>query len=214
MLIVQSFVNTPVNSNCYVIFDKEQCNDCIIVDSGSESESHLISFLNKKNLIPKFIILTHEHFDHCWGVNQLVDEYQIPVVCSRLCAEAIKDSKRNCSVFYDNKAGFVIDCEVLDAGLVKNSIKVGESEIRFFETPGHTEASISMVVGHYLFTGDTLIKDIRTVTKLPTGSIDALSISLDMYATMQGRGYRVCPGHGDGFELDQYDLNKMIVDHD
>ena len=214
MLIVQSFVNTPVNSNCYVLFDKEQSNDCIIVDPGSESESHLISYLKKGKLIPKYIVLTHEHFDHCWGVNQLVDEYHVPVVCSRLCAEAIRDSKRNCSVFYDNKTGFVIDCEVLDAGLIKKYIKVGESEIRFFETPGHTKASISLVVGHYLFTGDTLIKDIRTVTKLPTGSKDALSESLVLFAAMQGKGYRVCPGHGAGFELDQYELDKMIVDYD
>ena len=214
MLIVQSFINTPVNSNCYVLFDKEQSNDCIIVDPGSESESHLILFLKRENLIPKYIILTHEHFDHCWGVKQLVGEYHIPVICSRLCAEAIKDEKRNCSVFYDNKVGFVIDCQIIDAGLIDENIKIGEKQIVFFETPGHTEASISFVVWHYLFTGDTLIKDIRTVTKLPTGSKDALIVSLDVFATMQGKGYRVCPGHGASFELDHYDLNKMIEDYD
>ena len=103
MLQIHRIVNTPVPSNCFVLFDNEKGNDCIIVDPGSKSEAYLIEFIDREGLHPLYIILTHEHFDHCWGVNELVKQYHIPIICSQLCAEAIKHEKRNCSVFYDNK---------------------------------------------------------------------------------------------------------------
>lgn len=201
MLAVQSFVNHPVTSNCYVLFDKENGKDCIIIDPGSREEKSLILFLEKESLIPSYIILTHEHFDHCWGVNQLVARYHIPIVCSQLCAEAIKFEKRNCSVFYDNKASFTIDSETISVESINNVLSFIGHEIWFYKTPGHTEASICFVVDHYLFTGDTLIKDMRPLTKLPTGSVVKLKESIRLIDSMKGYGYYVYPGHGDGFKL-------------
>ena len=67
------------------------------------------------------------------------------------------------------------------------------------------------MTGQYLFTGDTLINGERTVTKLPTGSVEKLKESMSLYAGMKGRGYRVFPGHGKEFDLDGYDLSKMII---
>ena len=109
MFEVHSFVNSPVISNCYVLFDQTASNECIIVDPGSKDEKELLDYLWKEKLEPKYIILTHEHFDHCWGVNQLVEKYNLPIVCSELCADAIKYEKRNCSVFYDNTEAFSIN---------------------------------------------------------------------------------------------------------
>lgn len=210
MLEVRSFVNTPVTSNCYVLFDKGDGTDCIIIDPGSRDEHKLLAFLSEEGLSPKYIILTHEHFDHCWGVNQLVEKYHIPIVCSQLCAEAIKHVKRNCSVFYDNKEAFTINSETISTESICNELVFGNYTIHFYQTPGHTEASNSFVVDGFLFTGDTLIKDEKTVTKLPTGSIEKLKKSLQLYNSMQGEGCCVYPGHGDAFRLDYYDLVKMI----
>lgn len=210
MLIVQSFVNAPVTSNCHILFDKDLGKDCIIIDPGSRSEDGLVDYLTEEELTPCVIILTHEHFDHCWGVNQLTCLYPVPVVCSRLCAEAIKSEKRNCSVFYGNGDGFTIDDGTVTPERMGDRLGFGETAIRTFNTPGHTDASISIVAGQYLFTGDTLIKGESTVTKLPTGSAVKLRESMSLYTTMQGRGYRVFPGHGEAFDLDGYDLSRMF----
>ena len=58
-------------------------------------------------LIPEYIILTHEHFDHIWGCNYLVNKYSTRIICSKQCAFAIRDAKRNHSLFYNQK-GFII----------------------------------------------------------------------------------------------------------
>lgn len=211
MLSVKTLVNSPVPSHCYVLYDKDVGKECIIIDPGSKDEVELFTLLEKEELTPKYIILTHEHFDHCWGVNQLVEWDHIPIVCSQLCAEAIKNEKRNCSMFYDNKEAFVIDSKTISTESIDFELIFSNQKISFYLTPGHTDASISFVIGKYLFTGDTLIKDLRTVTKLPTGSVGKLKESLSVYTDMQGEGYVVYPGHGDSFDLDEYELNNNWI---
>lgn len=209
MLEVHSFVNSPVTSNCYVLFNKTVSHECIIVDPGSKDEKELFDYLEEEGLVPRFIILTHEHFDHCWGVNQLVEKYSLPIVCSELCADAIKYEKRNCSVFYDNREAFSIYQRTISIESLDNELWFGVFRIRFYKTPGHTDASISFVADMYLFTGDSLIKDEKTVTKLPAGSVKGLDESIALYEDLKEKGLFVCPGHGEQFELDGYDLQIM-----
>ena len=210
MLRIHRFINRPVTSNCFVLFDKEKGDDCIIIDPGSKNELELFEFINKEVLRPQYIILTHEHFDHCWGVNALVQRFHIPIICSQLCAEAIKYKKRNCSVFYDNKEAFVINSETISIESLNFKKEIIGRDFIFFNTPGHSDASISIVIDSCLFTGDTLIKDERTVTKLPTGSVNELKDSLELFISLQGKGYCVYPGHGESFVLDSYDLKHSL----
>ncbi len=210
MLEVKRFFNNPVDSNCFVIYDKAIGADCIIVDPGSKDNKELFALLDKERLEPQYIILTHEHFDHCWGVNAIVERYHIPIVSSALCAESIKFEKRNCSVFYDNKNSFVITSKAISVESLNYVLPFGYTELHFFDSPGHTNASVCFLIDKYLFTGDTLIKDLRTVTKLPTGSVTKLQGTKGLLQKMQGEGYMVYPGHGDVFELDGYDLDLMF----
>ena len=62
--------NQPVDSNCYVV-SHEGFQGCIVIDPGTKDGDELFKYLTGKNLRPEFIILTHEHFDHIWGVNKL-----------------------------------------------------------------------------------------------------------------------------------------------
>lgn len=210
MVEVARLLNEPVDSNCFVIYDKTKGHDCVVVDPGSNNNEQLFAFLEKEQLLPQYIILTHEHFDHCWGVNDLVEKYHIPIICSALCAECIQFEKRNCSVFYDNNKGFVITSKTIGVESLDYVLPFGDTEICFFESLGHTNASVCFTIDQSLFTGDTLIKDLRTVTKLPTGSVVKLQESIELLRNLQGDGYVVYPGHGDVFELDGYNLDLMV----
>ncbi|MBO5407314.1 MAG: MBL fold metallo-hydrolase [Bacteroidales bacterium] len=210
MLIIHRIINIPVPSNSYVIFDKAAGRDCIIIDPGTKNNEELIEFLGKENLVPRFIVLTHEHFDHCWGVNHLLEQYQAPIICSQSCSEAIKSAKRNCSVFYDNRGAFVIISYTLTVERLNFTLNMWGKNVKFYLTPGHTEASICFKIDRYLFTGDTLIKNEKTVTKLPTGSVEKLKESIGLLTGLQGSKLVVYPGHGESFDLNEYDLSISL----
>lgn len=210
MISVYTIVNKPVPSNCFVVYNKAVNNECIIVDPGSRRDDDLFDFLKESSLLPKYIILTHEHFDHCWGVNEFVERYNTPIVCSALCAECIQNEKRNCSVFYNYNESFVIKHPAIHADTIGFNLPFGTSCIRFVVTPGHSDASICFTIGKCLFTGDTLIKNTRTVTKLPTGSAEKIKYSLDILSSMKGEGLMVYPGHGDSFTFDNYVLERAL----
>ena len=83
-LKVVRIINQPVTSNCFLLYDREVNNDCLVVDPGSEYPDELEQLLKDLNLYPKYILLTHEHFDHIWGCNYLVEKYHSKIICSVL----------------------------------------------------------------------------------------------------------------------------------
>ena len=100
MLQVQRFVNEMMSSNCYVLYD-DLYDDCIVVDPGSEKCVQEQLFFREKNLHPTYVILTHEHTDHTWGTNTLIDLYDSKVACSKVCAENLpKDPDAYFSFYY------------------------------------------------------------------------------------------------------------------
>ena len=208
-LEIVRIINDPVPSNCFLVFDREVDNNCLVVDPGSEDPGELEKQLRALNLYPVYILLTHEHFDHIWGCNSLIERYGSKIVCSAMCSEAIQDAKRNHSLFYQQKAFQVpaADICVEDVGFRWNW---NGWKITFFIAEGHTNAGVCFEIGHCLFTGATLLKDLRTVTKLFCGSKEKLAFTISKIRNLQGKEYRVYPGHGDSFDLDDYDLNKAL----
>lgn len=208
-LEVVRIVNKPVSSNCFLIFDREVGCDCCVIDPGSECSDDLETKLVELGIYPKYVILTHEHFDHIWGCNFLIEKYHSTIISSSVCSEAIQDAKRNHSLFYNQKAFTVpaADVYVEDIAFCWNW---NGRNVRFFIAEGHTSAGICFSIESFLFTGDTLLKDLRTVTKLFCGSKERLLVTIDEIRKLQGLGYYVYPGHGDGFELDGYDLDKAL----
>lgn len=208
--IIHQIINQPIPSNCFVLSDYEFGNDCIIVDPGSLNNDTLLDYIQKNNLRPSNIILTHEHFDHCMGVNGIVDMFNTPIICSELCSKNIKDEKLNNSLFYDGITPFSVKGDIICTEEFDDVLSFARKDIHFYYTPGHTDASICFTIKGFLFTGDTLIKDMKTVTKLRSGSKEKLQDSLAQFALLKGNGYIVYPGHGETFDLDDYDLNKAI----
>lgn len=208
MIHVHKIPNTPIASNCFVVYGKEVGRDCIIVDPGSDNNRSLYAFIDCERLLPRFIILTHEHFDHCWGADRLREKYpQTKLICSTSCSMAIQQRKTNYSVFF-SQPGFDLrpaDVTTEDLGW---SLLWHSKKILFYKAQGHSFSGVLFRVGNWLFTGDELIKDVITVTKLKTSSKGKLKDSLELLNSMKGMGITICPGHGELFPLDDYDLNQ------
>ena len=201
MLQVKLIKNYPIDSNCYVIYDKAIGDDCIIVDPGSEDNSLLFEFLKSESLNPQYIILTHEHFDHCWGVNQLRRDFPtVKLVCTSSCSAAIQNRKKNYSVFYQ-EPGFDVEAADIELESLGWLLDWYGYKLAFYPVQGHTVSGVMFTIANYIFTGDELIKGIKTVTKLKTGSKEKLAESMELLESMKGRNLTVCAGHGEMFPL-------------
>ena len=200
MIIVEKLINKPVDSNTYILSDSESEN-CLIIDPGNRDISKLVDYFSVIDKIPLAILLTHEHFDHIYGVNELLKSYpDIKIYGSLKTIERIQNKRKNLSFYYD-QFGY----EILNANfeiILDDSITINSFEIKVLKTTGHTDSSLSYLVEKKLFTGDFLIKDESTITKLPSGNrLDFLS-SFKKFKKIIDESI-IFPGHGEIFSFDK-----------
>ena len=201
-LHIKRILNTPIASNCFVLH-LPNFKDCIIIDPGSKDNSALIAYLNKNELTPTIVILTHEHFDHIWGVISLSNYYKFKLICNKICANAIVDSKKNLSIFYDN-VGFSILNKVSTVEMLNHELSWNGKHFKLLQTPGHSEGSICIQLEDVIFCGDLLIQNEKTVTKLPGGSLARLKETVENLKSNLSPETLIHSGHGDSFLFKNY----------
>lgn len=201
MLKVVRHINELMSSNCYIVYD-ERFDDCIVIDPASEKCLQEISLFQKERVKPAYVILTHEHTDHTWGVNTLIEKYEPLVICSRVCAKNLaRESCAYFSLYYDNPnysynvKKVDIYTENLSRGLIWHDFK-----IEFISVPGHSMGSICILLNHYLFTGDTWMPFSPYISKR-NGS---KSLYRENFQKLKDRFFNtdvlIMPGHGDMFQ--------------
>ena len=73
-------------------------NHAIVVDVCSKD---VAEELKSRELTPDYVILTHEHVDHLWGLNALREQFpDAKVIAQERCSDAIGDSKTNKAAQY------------------------------------------------------------------------------------------------------------------
>lgn len=179
---------------------------CIIVDPAHGEGSTLVEYLIEKNLEPSFIILTHEHFDHISSLEYLRTRFDCKVIASVKCSESIINSKKNLSLFFDQK-GF--NCSPADILIDKNNSVIiwQKNNLHFYLTPGHSEGGLCFSLGNKLFTGDTLLQSSKAIVKLPGGDKQKLDESINMLFELFGSDTMIFPGHGEVFSLAMLNSN-------
>jgi len=206
---VKIIQNQPIDSNCFVLYNGLN-SSCIVIDPGTEDCGELLFFLKENNLVPEYIILTHEHFDHIWGVNKLLALFDCTIVGTEICLENIIDKKKNLSIFY-NQRGFEVALTDKIIIISDKVLKLGNFLIQFKETPGHSMGSVSFWINEILFAGDVFIKDTKTVTKLPGGSRKKLNDTIsELDKLFNKESMIVYPGHGEIFLFNDVDFSKII----
>lgn len=205
---IQKIVNSPVSSNCYLISENVHA---VVIDPGTVDCAELLENILAQGLIVDYIILTHEHFDHCAGCNILRKQTTAMLVCSRLCNDSIQDSRGNYSAYWAEGLPFVVEAadHVVTDG---EEMDWGGHRICFYLAPGHSQGSLTISIDDVaLFTGDNYIPNIRTYTNLNGGSKDELRHTLvRLFSFASNNRMMVYPGHLEPLPIFKARFNEAV----
>lgn len=199
MIDVKAFTLGDLGTNCYLLEDMASKKSAV-VDPATDEIIDILREIKCDFSKIEYIILTHAHFDHIYGVNPLKKLTKAKVVISSADRPALKDNSINLSDSFlppDGMEEIVPDILVEDESV----IELGESKIKVMLTPGHTAGSICLLFEDNLISGDTLFCESVGRTDLPTGNMNMLLKSLNKIKKIDVN-CRVYPGHGRPSTLD------------
>ena len=167
--------NLFFNSNTFIIENKYK--KIIVIDPGNPDAQPLISLINKNKWSIEGVVLTHEHADHIAGLPDLCKFRKFPVYCSQITAVNIGNSKNNFSKYIDEIKTFELD--VFTQVLYDNeSFTIGAMEFLFMETPGHSPGGACIFTSDAVFTGDTILNQMKVPLNFPHSNKKQYDISL------------------------------------
>ncbi len=178
-------------ANSYVVAPGES-KEAAIIDPGGEPEE-IIKIIEDNGLEPKYIILTHGHGDHIYGLRELKEKYGIDVYIHEDDAELLEDPEKNLTAMMPVREPMVFtDYKTFKDG---DFLKLGDQNIKIIHTPGHTRGCVCLQLGGSLFTGDTLFKGSIGRTDLYGGGDDIIDSIREKLIRLDDNT-RVFPGHG------------------
>ena len=205
MIKVERFINQLMDSNCYLVVD-ETSRHCVCIDPASEKSEREISYINENGLSLDYIFLTHEHTDHTWGVNALLETFPLAkVACSSLCRDALpKEASAYFQLYYDNP-NYSYNVQRVDFTTEELGCHLdwGEHCIAFIHTPGHSPGSLCIAIDGILFGGDTLMPFKPVIRKRNSGSVEDYRKSLLTLQSEYALTTVVYPGHGESMRLEE-----------
>jgi glyoxylase-like metal-dependent hydrolase (beta-lactamase superfamily II) len=164
-VIIRQIVNTVFRSCSYVI-SHEGCS--WLVDCGD-----LDQILPQVDGKLQGVLLTHAHFDHIYGLNSLMILYPgLSVYTNQAGLDTLLNDKLNFSRYYGEP---IIFNEPDRVKLVED-----REWVELFDgiraqtvfTPGHSPCCVTWIIDDALFTGDSFIPGVKTVTNIPHSNKD------------------------------------------
>ena len=159
----------------YLVGD-QNVREALVVDPAWEVDT-ILNAANSEGFQVKGALITHTHFDHVNGLEDLLGKTDGTVYIHKNEAEFLKGMKGN--------------VKKMEGG---NKLKIGAVEITFLHTPGHTPGSQCFLIGHHLISGDTLFINACGRCDLPGGSAKQMYESLNRLASLD-ESTVLYPGH-------------------
>ena len=174
---IESLKCGELESNCYIIYQRDG-GECWIIDPGDDAE-RIIGIVRAHSLIPKGILLTHHHYDHCEAAAGVLRAYDVPVYIHEAEVRLL-----------DIPAVGFSDGDLFDLE--------GE-RIEVISTPGHSKGSVCFMCPEsgLAFTGDTVFRDDMGSVAFEGGSRQELIRTAGDIVDKWDDDLMIYPGHFD-----------------
>lgn len=186
----------PIDTNCYVLACKES-KECLVIDPASNGK-YVNDWCKRHGYKVKSILLTHGHFDHIGGVDELVKLSGADVYVHKEDEEMLNDTDKNAFGYFFAGEDIVstTKCIPIEDGY---TFDFGGKQLQTVHTPGHTKGSVVYLTDEYAFTGDTIMQGGMGRTDLYGGDYFELEKSIRKLLPLI-RTKTIYPGHGPEFE--------------
>ena len=192
-MTIHQIVNSIFNSCSYVLTQDKQS---WLVDCGDVDQ--ILPLVDGKL---QGVLLTHAHFDHIYGLNNLESLFPgVPVYTVMAGLNGLMSDKLNFSRYYGEP--FIFDSpdnvKLVNDG---DSISLFEDvEIKAVATPGHSPGCVTWLTSNAIFTGDSYIPGVKTVANLPHSDKD-LALKNEALIRQMVENRSIYPGHAASNEI-------------
>lgn len=185
-------------TNCYFLYDIHEKK--AIVFDPADNGKYIYDTLLKHELTVSAICLTHGHFDHIWGAEELRTLSQVKLYGPEAERVLFEDAKVNVSAQVGRPYTIRLDEYLKD----QDVLEIEGIKLKMIHTPGHTIGSSCYYVEEagILISGDTIFEGSVGRTDLPTGSMSMLNRSIKEKLLNLPDETKVYPGHGDSTTID------------
>ncbi|HAJ78467.1 MAG TPA: MBL fold metallo-hydrolase [Fibrobacteres bacterium] len=187
---IKKFVTGPIETNTYIVFNDKK--NCLVVDPSSGCSDVLV-YIEKNELVPTDIILTHGHFDHVIGIPEVLEKYpDLNVWLHPADRIIISNADYNGSLLI--RRNYTYDGPVRD--LVEGNMTIGNFNCRVIHLPGHTPGGCAIIIEDCCLSGDSLFAGSIGRSDFGYGDGDLLIKVLKEKMLSLPDDMTVYPGHG------------------
>ena len=162
----------PFGTNAYVVICQATMSSMVVDVPGDVDK--ILDQLNGTE--PKYIVITHNHFDHIQELKELSARLKVPVAVHPDDGANLRPSP---------------DIELHDG----EYLALGELKFKILHTPGHTHGSICLLMDKYLLSGDTIFPGGPGKTGTPANFKEIVNSLVTKIFTLPD-DTEVYPGHG------------------
>ena len=200
-LYLEQLLVGPMDNFIYLIGSKST-REVAIIDPAWDIDA-LLNHINEKDLKLASVLVTHYHPDHIGGgmgghsiegIAELLEKDPVKIFVHKLEAEGVK------------KVTGVSDTDlnIVESG---DHLTIGENDIEFLHTPGHTPGSQCFKVNNNLVSGDTLFVQGCGRVDLPGSNSEDMFHSLQKLSALPDETI-LYPGHN--YSAEPYESMEKV----